>query len=532
MFLSSAGPPPGRPAAPARAAPEMPRLARSGRLVRHWHYLLLALGCAFVLLLLGSSHWQAAASLHALGGLQQQAARVEQLDSLLIQLMDAENAVRGYLLSGNRAHLEPYGRSLITVHDTLADIRRDLETNPANDEALADLSGLVAIKLKSLDLAVERGIAGEETRIQGKRYTDRIRERIFALKAQLAAEGVDSFKRSTHSVDRTRLVVATLTAGALALIVALFFVIERQLQLREQLAGLLQSENQRLDAVVQERTAELSDLASYLTNAREVEKARLARELHDELGALLTAAKMETGWLSRYIDHALRRRAAAENAEDLRTGTTASISVPATNPVPEAGGIATPDLCRKRLARLEEFLDGGIALKRRIIDDLRPPLLEDLGLVSTLRALGEQFSRGAGEVLRLELPVEDVELAPQPALALFRIAQEALTNIRKHAQARNVTLALRRVAGGQVGKGGGGGERVDSLELEIADDGVGFRSDLPRGRQHGLAGMRHRVQMCAGSFVLATQPGGGTRIVVRIPYAAAPAAQASAACRT
>ena len=441
------------------------------------HHLLLTLGCAFVLLLLGSSHWQATSSLSALDGLRQHAARVERLDSLLIQLMDAENAVRGYLLSGNRAHLEPYERSQETANVTLEEIRRDLAPNPDNDAALADISGLVRIKLRTLDEAVARGIAGVETRIQGKRYTDRIRDRIMGMNANLAEEGRHSFERSIRHVERTRWVVATLAAGALLLIAILFLVLQRQLQLREQLAGLLQNENQRLDTLVQERTAELNDLASYLTNVRESEKARLARELHDELGALLTAAKMEFGWIARNLDGAASAH------------------------------------CRERLARLEQLLDNGIALKRRIIDDLRPPLLEMLGLVSALRVLGEEFSRNAEETLSLDLPSADMDIEPSPALAIFRIAQEALTNIRKHAHAKRVKLALHL-----TGAGG--------LELAIEDDGLGFQAGTTRWRHHGLAGMKHRVQMCAGEFSLASRPGAGTRIVARIPLAAAPAPEA------
>lgn len=454
---------------PSYLAPRLGRIAR-----KDWHHLLLALGCVFVLLLLGSSHRQASDSLDALDGLQLQAERVERLDGLLIQLMDAENAVRGYLLSGNRAHLEPYQNSLATMDERLEEIRRDFATNPANDDVIADLAGLVAIKLRSLDQAVERGIAGQETRIQGKRYTDRIRDLILGLEAQLMAQGRVSFERSTRELEQTRAVVLVLAAGAVALMVLLYFVLERQLQLREQLAGLLHSENQRLDSVVQERTAELSELASYLTNVREAEKARLARELHDELGALLTAAKMESGWIARKLD-----------------GVDAAALAP----------------CLQRLARLERLLDDGIAMKRRIIDDLRPPLLEMLGLVSALRVLGEEFARDAEARLNLDLPADDVELDPAPALATFRIAQEALTNIRKHARARRVKLALRVVAG----KG---------LELEIEDDGQGFQVAAASRRHHGLAGMKHRVQMCAGDFILNSRPGAGVRIVARIPLTA------------
>jgi signal transduction histidine kinase len=436
-------------------------------LPRNLHRLILALGCALVVLLLLSSRWQAAASLRALGDLRQQGARVEHIDSMLILLMDAENAVRGYILSGNRDHLDPYEKSLATANHTLEAIRQDLDSSPYNDAALADLSGLVATKLRSLDLAVERGMAGEDARAKGKRYTDRIRERLLGLKATVAAEGEVSFERSTYHVERTRWVIASLAIGALVLMTILFLVLERQFQLREQLARMLRSDNERLDALVQERTAGLSDLATYLTNTREAEKTRLARELHDELGALLTAAKMEANWVARQLD------------------------------------AATLASCGERLARLDRHLDLGIALKRRIIDGLRPAFLEELGLVSTLRTLGEEFARDGDEALDMELPDADLELGPTPALALFRIAQEALTNIRKHAHAKLVRLALRVMEGG--------------LELEIADDGVGFRTGPARVRHHGLGGMKHRVQMCAGTFNLNSRPGAGTRIVVGIP---------------
>lgn len=459
------------PPSPSPASPTLPR----GRFARHRHRLFLAIGCALVLLLLGSSHWQATSSLKALGELQRQAERVEHLDSLWIQLMDAENAVRGYLLTGNRVHLEPYAESRTTANTMLETIRGDLGGNDGNESALADLSGLVAIKLRSLDQAIERGTAGEETRLQGKRYTDRIRDRILGLKTLLAMEGEISFARSTRHVERTRWVVATLAAGALVLMTLLLLVVDRQFKLREQLADLLEGENRRLDALVQERTGELSELATYLTNVREVEKARLARELHDELGALLTAAKMESGWIVRHLDE------------------------------------TKLDPCRERLARLDEHLDAGIALKRRIIDNLRPPLLEMLGLVAALRTLGEEFARDATETLDMDLPATDVAVAPAPALALYRIAQEALTNIRKHAHAQRVTLTLHALDG--------------ALELEIGDDGQGFRTGGPEGRRHhGLTGMKHRVQMCSGEFALTSRPGGGTRIVARIPLAAPAAA--------
>jgi signal transduction histidine kinase len=445
------------------------------RLLRRRHPILLALGAVLVLSLFLSSYWQATASLGALDGLQRQSERLGRLDSLLIQLIDAENGVRGYLLSRNRDYLEPYLNSLATVNFTLDQIRHDTANLPSDQEALARLTGVVALKLRVLADAVARGTVGEEAPrgpgpSDGQRYMDTIRSVLGDLKTSQAAQGQRSLEQFVANVERTRWVVAVFTLGALGLLAVLFVVLQRQFQLREQIADLLQRENAQLDAKVQARTAELSDLASYLTTAREVAQARLARELHDELGALLTAARMDVAWIERKLD-------------------------PAT---------LAPH--RERFERLRRTLDSGIALKRRITDDLRPPLLQELGLVAALRAQGEEFAKASGVRVILDLPDGDIPMPPESSLALFRIAQEALTNIRRHAQARQVKLGLEL-----------GAQRVS---LTVEDDGVGFAPGRAEGRHHGLAGMRHRVQMFAGEFSLDSRPDGGTRIRASLPLPA------------
>ncbi|MBS1191887.1 MAG: histidine kinase [Rhodocyclaceae bacterium] len=447
---------------------------------RLWRHALLALGCALVIALLVASFWQANASLQALGKLQAQSERIGRLDSLLIQLADSESSVRGYLLSRNREYLAPYEASLATITYTLEDIRSDLAASRENDAILAQLVGLVALKQRILANAVRRSSGGQEapkgSAADGKRYMDQIRDTLAEIKRRELAEGQHSLERSVSYFHRTHWVVATLAGAAFLLLLALYFVLQRQLQLREQIADLLRSENQRLDTQVQERTAELSHLASHLTNAREAERDRLARELHDELGALLTASNMDAGWIAR----------------QLAPGTPAPI--------------------RERLERLQENLHNGILIKRRLIDDLRPPLLKELGLVAALRALAEDFSGSSETRLVLELPEADLALPADQALALFRIAQEGLTNIRKHAQARTVRLGL--------------GMADQRVILRLEDDGLGFEPAQAGRRRHGLAGMRHRVQMFAGDFSVVSRPGKGTRIVASLPLVGVEAASA------
>lgn len=466
--------------------PITPIDASNGRFTRRGWNTILALGCALVLSLFVSSFWQADASLKALSELQLQAQRTGRLDSLLIQLVDAENGARGYLLGRNSSYLEPYLNSLATIEYTLEDIRDDVDIVRDNQDALVQLTGLITLKLQILSDALARARRGPSAppRVEGadgRRYMDSIRKTLAEMKSRTVAHGQRSFEASIAHVERMRWVVATLSAGALVLLIALFIVLRRQLALREQIADLLQQENLRLDSLVRARTSELSNLASYLTNTREAEQARLARELHDELGALLTAAKMDAAWVARQLDP------------------------PALAPH------------RERFERLLTTLDSGIALKRRIIDDLRPPLLQDLGLVAALRTLGEEFARSSDVRVTLDLPDTDLDLPPESSLALFRIAQESLTNIRRHAQARTVRLSL------ELSR--------EHMILRVEDDGVGFDASHTQHRRHGLAGMRHRVQMFFGEFAIDSRPGAGTRVTATLPLAAvvqgAPSAGAS-----
>ncbi|TVO58768.1 CHASE3 domain-containing protein [Denitromonas halophila] len=448
--------------------PEHPPTTEPRRsLGRHWRGLLLGLGAALVTALLVSSHWQATASLGALRQLQLQAERTGRLDSLLIQLVDAESGVRGYLLSGERAYLEPYLNSLATLDYTLEDIRQDLAPTPEDQNALAQIRGLVVLKKRLLADAVSRGRPGPEGSAEGRRYMNDLRKAVTEHKGRILARGQRSLDASIAHVDATRWVVLILAGGALLLLVLLFVMGQRQLRLRERIADLLRRENRWLDELVQERTAELSELASYLTRTRETEQARLARELHDELGALLTAARMDTAWLVRKLD-------------------------------PDA---LAPH--RERFDRLLETLDQGISLKRRIIDDLQPPLLRELGLVVALRSLAEDFAERSGAELHLDLPKGDLPLSAEAALALYRIAQEALTNIRRHAGARTVTVALSC--------------KDEAVQLRIEDDGTGFVPARVGRRHYGLAGMRHRMQMFSGVCEIDSRPGAGTRIRARLP---------------
>jgi len=211
---------------------------------------------------------------------------------------------------------------------------------------------------------------------------------------------------------------------------------------------------------------ELSAFASAAHAIRESEKTRIARELHDELAQSLTAIKMDATW----IREAMPREA---------------------------------DAVRAKLDDMLGLLDTTVAATRRIASDLRPLLLDDLGLVPAIEWLTHNFSQRHGVPCRLSLD-EEVELGEPYATAVFRIVQESLVNVAKHAGASRVDVRIERTDAGVI--------------LEVADDGAGFVLDAPRKTSSlGLMGLRERARLLQGTVEIDTAPGRGTRIRVAIP---------------
>ena len=439
------------------------------RLGRIWPHLFVIIGGILIATVLGLNYTLSVVSAQGMQTMRLNADRIDRLDELTLLLVDAETSVRGYLLTHSDPYLQPFNAAKLRLDGLLDALATDYPlSDPAhgNYETLRDY---VIAKRNHLAGGVEVGKvvqkieAGESG--TGKQLMDEIRSEIRILKEHRLAENAKLEAAAEARVKKNQWVMYGLAVGSFVLIIALFTVQQRQVRLRLDMNTLLENENVRLESMVSSRTRELSDLASYLTNAREAERDRLARELHDELGSLLTAAKMDASWLLRSL-----------------------------------GASAAPDI-KSRFQRLIESIGTSIRVKRNITDDLRPPLLQGLGLLEALRALADSFS---GDVpVTLELPEEDPDLVEAQSLALFRIAQESLTNILKYAKANEVRLGLAMVS--------------KQVILWIADDGVGFDPDKTSLTRHGLPGMKHRVLMFGGVFKLTSAPGKGTRVEARMP---------------
>ena len=254
----------------------------------------------------------------------------------------------------------------------------------------------------------------------------------------------------------SRVAVGSLTLVSLVSLFLFLSQIRRQDRERSEESG-------RLKLEVQIRTARLTELATYFQSVREDERANVARELHDELGAVLTVSKLEI---------ARARSKADEHPEILAA-----------------------------LARVIQSLDQGIALKRRIIEDLSPSSLTHLGLKIALENLCNDMSVTLAVPVRLSMAT--FQLLPDAQLAVYRFVQEALTNIGKYASATKVTVAL-TVVGGHVA-------------VEVHDDGVGFDALASRVGHHGLSGMQFRAESLGGSMSVMSIPGRGSTLRIEFP---------------
>jgi signal transduction histidine kinase len=241
-------------------------------------------------------------------------------------------------------------------------------------------------------------------------------------------------------------------------------------------AGSLLTDRAALELLVRRRTEAPSELASYLQARAEREKSALARELHDELGGALIAARMDVSWLAD--------RMASSNPE-----------------------------VETRFKRALDTLQSCVNLKRRVVEDLRPSLLDNLGLIAALRWEVAHLCGRAGIEYAERYPAQELRLTPEASIALFRIVQEAVTNVVRHARARNVLVTV-EVSG-------------DSLSVRVRDDGVGLPGDgAGQTHFHGLAGMRQRALSLGGGWRLARVDEGGTEIEVTLPLTPVVAAPA------
>ena len=227
------------------------------------------------------------------------------------------------------------------------------------------------------------------------------------------------------------------------------------------------SQRVRTEQALRHSREELREMASVSQKVREQEKSRVARELHDELGGALTALKMDAAWLHQRLP---------DGAADLE----------------------------EKLASMQRLLDQTVAATRRISADLRPMMLDDLGLAPAVDWLVQDFQRRSGIACELAIGSPELQTHGTNATAIFRILQESLTNVARHAAATQVEITLEA--------------EEQELVLTVRDNGRGFSTGESRASgSFGLIGMRERVYLLNGEVSVHSEAGKGTLIEVRIP---------------
>lgn len=392
------------------------------------------------------------------------------LNQLLQTVLDAETGQRGYLLTGEARYREPYDAAVKKVDGQLQALHRLYRDQPAQSERLIGLTGHVTRKLGEMDMSVKLRTTGADDAWKFVMTTDVGREEMEAIRTETRA----LIETSNAALERSQTQIASslqtarigISVIALAALLSFYLYLRQTHALRivgERQQETLQRERNALEDEVTERTATLAELATHLQNVRETERGFLARELHDELGSLLTAAKLDVARLkSRLAD--------------------------------------SPDAIQ-RLQHLTELLNSGIALKRRIIEDLRPSSLSNLGLIASLEILGREFADRSG--IEVEMALEPVKLDEANQLTVYRMVQEGLTNIGKYAEATEATIVLKNYE--------------NHVIAELGDNGKGFDTRISRPSTHGLAGMRHRVEAARGKLTVTSQPGQGTTLSAMLP---------------
>lgn len=405
-----------------------------------------------------------------------QAQRVQSdINALLGELVNAEAGQRGYLLTGKESYLDPYYKAVPRINALMAKIRAEYADDGEALRLFGESSLMVSRKLTEMELTLIYGKRDVEVALDlirtdfGKTTMDNARRGLEALQARAAESVAHSLENADRDLSLSRYGIGMLTAINIVLLVIVGLQHSRRLAESEAVRSELEAQSVRLDRVVRSRTRQLSALAVHLQRVTEDEKTRLARELHDELGSILTAAKLDMHWVRQRVKE------------------------------------SHPDVDDK-IARVMQHVDQGIQIKRRLIEDLRPTVLLNLGLKEAIALLVDEVAARNHWEAEVFLADEVPHLRDAAAIALYRIVQESLTNASKHAHASEISVSLDCTD--------------DRLMLEIRDNGAGLPEDIESRRtsgHHGLLGMEQRVAALGGTIEVTSERGNGVAIRVAVP---------------
>jgi signal transduction histidine kinase len=387
--------------------------------------------------------------------------------------VDAETGQRGFLLTQDETYLTPYAEARTELPKDLDALGRLTSDNPVQVAQFATIRKLIDARFAQMERSLKLKREGDEEAFRQMMTSPEGMVTMSSLRLAL-----DGMAAEEHLQNERRVVALTdsqnqlrrgfyLLAGLNLLLVTLGGIfLNQESRRRRREANEAEERNVRLGQAVNERTAELAGLSHHLQRLQEDEKAKIAREIHDELGGTLAAAKIDLQLISDKLPK--------------------------------------DDIHRTRLVRIMSAIDDTIQVKRRIIEDLRPTLLDNLGIGAALKWQCSQFSKRWNIPCRFEMQDDSLRLSPAYSIAFYRVVQEALTNISKYAHAKSVSVSLLR--------------NGDRWTLRVADDGVGIDPSKPHNTTaHGLVSMRERARALGGESTVRGQPGRGTIVEITVP---------------
>lgn len=440
-------------------------------LIRKSSWVTFSLACAMVLVLLFFNELAFRQAFKTLDRLGQMGTARTNIQELTRSVVDAETGQRGYQVTGRKEYREPYDKALNRIGKTFTYLSDYYRAEPVAREILEKLRLASDIRLSELALTMERLESGKADAAREIVMSDIGKEQMETIR-RLSGDLLDHETRKVavgraevyQLLQTDRIGVAVF---ALLSLIGLFMYLRQNFALwtqQQELQTAVQIERDRLEVEVVNRTAQLTELAHHLQTAREDERQRLARNLHDDLGALLTSVKLD----------------AARIRSRLQVSSPGSLEL---------------------LQHMVASVNDAIALGRRIIEDLRPSALGNLGLVHTLDILAKEFSEQSG--IRVHQSIEPAKLSNNAELVVYRLVQEAITNIGKYAKASNVWISLQ--------------QHGAHVEVTVRDDGTGFDTGKSPGSAFGLLGMRYRVAAEGGRLSVISSPGQGTKIQASLP---------------
>ena len=383
-------------------------------------------------------------------------------------LVDAETGQRGYLLTGRDDYLAPYNSAIERLQTALAELQQSFDLTERDRADYQTLASLAQAKQDELARSIAAYKASGSQAALALVTDDTGRDTMQAIRAlvQMRADELEPDVEARRAALFRSMERAAAFSTATGFVSAIILLGLGVLVLRH--FSRAHAKETQLEETAEARANQLGELSRHLLTVREEERARIAHELHDELGSSLTLLSQDIARL---------RKAALE-------GKPAPIEL---------------------VEGMHEVVQASVRQQRHLVHSLRPTVLDSLGLRAAIESLAQEFSKHAGIPCRCAMDASVDKVDEERAISLYRIVQESLTNVARHAGATSAEI-IARVAG-------------DMLMLSVSDDGRGIANASDRSRASlGMMGMRERARYLGGSLTVGSRRDGkGTVVELRIP---------------